>query len=220
MKFKTFLSKFFSIYLWGNILAMIILGAALCLGVKYGLDVYTRHGKSIRVPDLHGMDYARAKPLLEQCGLGIIVGDSGYNKRMAAGCVLMQTPGAGANVKAGRLIYVTVNSHTSPTVAIPDIIDNSSLREAEAKLKAMGFRLLNPQFITGEKDWVYGISGDGRRLMAGEKVSVDMPLALVIGNGQFDTLNVDMDFSDPDAGMGDVDEFEEIDVPVIDDVTE
>lgn len=220
MKLKTFISKFLSLYLWGNILAMVIVGAVLCLGVKYGLDVYTHHGKSIKVPDLYGMDYSKAEPLLEQCGLGIIVSDSGYNKRMPAGCVLVQTPGAGVNVKSGRVIYVTVNSHTSPTLAIPDIIDNSSVREAEAKLRAMGFRLLSPQLITGEKDWVYGISCGGRRLMAGERVSVETPLSLVIGNGQFDTLNVDIDFSDPDADMGDIDEFEEIDAPAGDEVAE
>ena len=106
------------------------------------------------------------------------------------------------------------------TLAIPDIIDNSSVREAEAKLRAMGFRLLSPQLITGEKDWVYGISCGGRRLMAGERVSVETPLSLVIGNGQFDTLNVDIDFSDPDADMGDIDEFEEIDAPAGDEVAE
>ena len=59
---------------------------------------------------------------------------------------------------------MTVNSPSSPTFAIPDIVDNSSVREAEAKLTAMGFRLLPAQQVEGEKDWVYGIICRGRRV--------------------------------------------------------
>lgn len=157
MKAKDFFSKFTSLFLWGNLLAMVLVVIVLGLAVKYGLDAYTRHGEGVKVPKLEGMLYANASSLLEEDGLRIMVSDSGYNKKLAANCILAQSPGPGSFVKEGHVVYVTVNSPSSPTFAIPDVVDNSSFREAEAKLMALGFKLQPPQYVSGEKDWVYGI---------------------------------------------------------------
>ena len=92
MKSKEFFGKFLSKYLWGNLLAMLLTVILLCVGVKFGLDIYTHHGEGVPVPNLTGMDFNRAADLLERNGLGIMVSDSGYNKRMPAECVLAQSP--------------------------------------------------------------------------------------------------------------------------------
>jgi hypothetical protein len=89
-------------------------------------------------------------------------------------------------VKGGRTVYITINSLQSPQLAIPDLIDNSSFREAEARLKAMGFCLLEPRRIEGEKDWVYGIQTGGRNVHAGDMVSIESALTLIIGNGLYE----------------------------------
>ena len=151
MESKEFFGKFKSKYLWGNLLAMAITVVLLCVGVKFGLDIYTHHGEGVPVPNITGMTFNNAANLLDRNGLRIMVSDSGYNKRMPADCILAQSPGEGTSVKMGHTIYVTVNSPSSPTVAIPDIIDNSSVREATAKLTALGFKLLEPKIVTGEK---------------------------------------------------------------------
>lgn len=215
MKLKEFFGKFASAYLWGNILAMVIVVVLLCIGVKYGLESYTRHGEGIPVPDLRNMSYERAKALLEQDGLDIVVSDSGYNKALPAECILVQSPAAGVKVKSGHIIYVTVNSPSSPTFAIPDIIDNSSMREAVAKLTAIGFRMLEPEYVAGEKDWVYGVVSRGRRLNAGDRVSVEDPLRLVVGSGMIDDDSDDIRYTDPeyDTGESDFDDFEEVSEP-------
>ena len=170
MESKEFFGKFKSKYLWGNLLAMALTVVLLCVGVKYGLDIYTHHGEGVPVPNLTGMTFNNAANLLDRNGLRIVVSDSGYNKRLPADCILAQSPGEGTSVKKGHTIYVTVNSPSSPTVTIPDIIDNSSVREATAKLTALGFKLLDPKIVTGEKDWVYGILCRGRRISAGDRV--------------------------------------------------
>lgn len=217
MKTKVFFGKFLSAYLWGNILAMMLVIVALCMGVEYGLDVYTHHGESIPVPDLKNMNYDKAKALLEHNGLQVVVSDSGYNKMLPAGAVLAQNPEGGSKVKQGHTIYITVNSLTSPMFAIPDLADNSSVREAEAKLKAIGFRLLEPQYVTGEKDWVYGIVCQGRRVARGEMVSIETPLKLVVGSGTYDDEDVDIDYSEAElyTGESETDEFEEVTVPPV-----
>ena len=186
---------------WAHLLAMLLVMLLFCIGVKVGLDIYTRHGQEVEVPNIMNMSFDQAKLLLDEYDLNIQEADSGYNKRMPADCILAQMPGATAKVKAGHIIYVTVNSPSSPTVTIPDIIDNSSLREAEAKLAAMGFKLLPPKRIVGEKDWVYGIISRGRRVGTGDRVSTDAPLTLIVGTGGYEAEEDDMDYySDPIGG--------------------
>lgn len=217
MKTSEFVKKLFSRYLWGNLLAMIIVVVLVMVGVKLGLEAYTHHGEGILVPNMINMKCSDARLLLEQNGLIIEVSDSGYNKRLPADCILAQTPGAGTYVKSGHTIYVTVNSPLSPTFPIPDIVDNSSYREAEAKLTAMGFKLLPPKYINGEGDWVYGILCRGRRVSAGDMVSIEQPLTLIVGNGTYADDSEDIDFVEPDfQSEGSIDkeseedEFEEI----------
>lgn len=212
MKAKEFFGKFASGYLWGNLLAMLIVIVLLALGVKYGLDWYTHHGEGVVVPKVEGMDYAKARSLIEDHGLNVMVSDSGYNKAMAANCILIQNPGAGTTVKMGHTVYVTVNSPSSPSFAIPDIVDNSSYREAEAKLMALGFKLTPPQEVAGEKDWVYGVLCRGRRVSAGERISIDYPLTLMIGSGTYDS-DEELDYIEPEYRLmqsGSVDEFDEV----------
>ena len=218
MKTKEFFGKFLSAYLLGNLLAMALVIVLLCLGVKYGLDLYTHHGEGIKVPKVEDMIYANARALCEQNGLRIMVTDSGYNKRLPANCILAQNPGEGTMVKEGHTIYVTVNAPSSPSFPIPDVVDNSSYREAEAKLMAMGFKLLPPKQVMGEKDWVYGIVCRGRRVSTGDMVSIDSPLTLMIGSGMYDMEEEDLDYVEPSYQQfmqsdEDVDEFEEVTEP-------
>lgn len=219
MNAKIFFKKVCSRFLLLNLLAMVVVVVLLCLGVGYGLDFYTHHGEGIEVPELKGMRYDKAYLLLQEKGLNVVVSDSGYNKSMPADCILAQTPGHGQKVKEGHTIYVTVNSPSSPTFAIPDIVDNSSLREAEAKLTAMGFRLSPTQYVTGEKDWVYGILSRGRRVSNGDRVPIDYPLTLMVGSGTYDDSSdvdyVDSNYSNDVMGDGDVDDFEEVTEPPV-----
>ncbi len=211
MDVKVFFGKFVSGYLWGHLLAMTLVIVGLCFGVKYGLAIYTHHGEGIALPNLRGMSYAKAIEMMEEQGIYVVANDTGYNKKMEAGCVLMQTPGAGTKVKEGRTIFVTINSTSSPAVKIPDIIDNSSFREAQAKLTALGFRLLEPKVIDGERDWVYDVQAGGRSLQQGDMVPIETPLTLVIGNGMIgEESEEDMMLDMPDTTDMETDEFEEV----------
>lgn len=214
MKTKEFFGKFCSKFLIWNLIAMALVVILLVVGVNYGLDWYTHHGESIRVPNIEGMRIAKAREMMDECGLEIVVTDSGYNKRLPADCVLTQSPGAGLTVKSGHTIYVTINSSNSPSVAIPDVVDNCSYREAEAKLISLGFKVLPPQYVTGEKDWVYGVSCNGRKVSTGERISIEQPLTLLVGSGQYgadEELNViGGDDAMMQSGNGEVDDFEEV----------
>lgn len=215
MYVKEFFGKLMSRYLWGNLMAMALVVFAICFGVKYGLAVYTHHGEGYKLPDLYGMQYEEAIAQLSQEGIYVVANDTGYNKRMEARSILLQTPGAGTTVKSGRTVYVTINSKSSPAVRIPDLIDNSSYREAQAKLTAIGFHLMEPKIIDGERDWVYGIMAGSRPLQTGDMLSIETPLTLVIGNGMIgEESQEDMMLDVPDQMFQEIDEFEEVTAPI------
>ena len=213
MDIKNILKKVFSSFMVLHLLAMALVVVLLCVGVMIALNVYTHHGEGIVVPELKGMTYDKAYQLLEENGLAIVVSDSGYNKKMPANCILAQTPDHGQRVKQGHVIYVTVNSPSSPTFAIPDIVDNASVREAEARLMAMGFRLTPAQMVEGEKDWVYGILCRGRRVSNGDRIPIDHPLTLMVGKGTYEETE-DVDYDDSSSeDAGETDDFVEVTTP-------
>ena len=91
-------------------------------------------------------------------------------------------------------IYLTINTIEVPLHIVPDVADNSSLRQAEARILASGFKLAEIQYIPGEKDWVYGVKYKGRQLSIGEKVPTGAVLTLMVGDGgalKADSLGVD-----------------------------
>ena len=157
-----FIGKFKSKYLWYNLAAMFVVVIILCTAVRFGLNIYTHHGESIIIPNLKHKSFDEAKEILDHLGIEAVVGDTGYVKALKPDCVLEQSIAPGERVKSGHVIYLVINSSHTPTLSLPDVIDNSSLREAMAKLSAMGFKLGQPKFIPGEKDWVYGITANGR----------------------------------------------------------
>ena len=216
MKTSEFFGKLKSMYFWGNILAMIIVVAGVCWSTTATTDIYTHHGESVAIPNIKQKSFADAEHILADAGLSVVVSDTGYVKSLPPDCILEQSPAAGSHVKTGHVIYVIVNASRSPEISLPDIIDNSSLREAMAKLTAMGFKLTQPQFVPGEKDWVVGVVAGTRQLQAGDKVPVDTPITIQVGNGQLsadDSINfIDnaIDSEDFIEEGGDVDDFHEV----------
>lgn len=181
-----FFKKLTGRYLWGNILAMCLFVVLVVVAAQIGLNYYTHHGESIAVPNLRNIPIENAMDVAEELGLVIVVSDTGYIKTLAPGTVLEQIPAPGTFVKSGRTVYLTINAINTPTVSLPDIIDNSSYREAVAKLRSKGFKIGEPQYIPGEKDWVYGVLFNGRNVASGQRLPIEAKLVIQVGNGQRD----------------------------------
>lgn len=186
MGVKEFIFKFKSGYLWSNLAAMVIVVVLLCVGTMVGINVYTHHGETLTIPDVRRHSLVDAQKVLEDMGFVVVVTDTGYVKALPPGTVLEQRPLGGNVVKSGRIIYLTINADSTPTLTLPDIIDNCSYREAHARLTSMGFKLAAPQYIPGEKDWVYGVTCRGKNLSTGSKVSIEDFLVIQVGSGMLD----------------------------------
>lgn len=161
----------------------------LILGTGLAMNIYTHHGESITVPDVKKHSYEASLKVLEDLGFEVVINDTGYVKNLPPGTILDQLLAPGTKVKSGRTIYLTVNATDSPTLIMPDIIDNCSLREAMARLTALGFKLGQTQFVPGEKDWVYGILVNGKNISAGDRISIESTLIIQAGNGQRDAAD-------------------------------
>ena len=131
MKASEFVRKIMSGYLWANLAAMALVVILLCLGVKFGIDLYTHHGEEIAVPNVRHKVFSDASSVLEDVGLKVMVKDTGYVKTLPPDCILEQTPAPGEKVKSGRIVYVTINSPHTPTLTLPDVIDKVYPEEME-----------------------------------------------------------------------------------------
>ena len=201
MTIKEFFSFKANRFFWINIIAMVVVAVLIVVGTLKGLDIYTRHGEAVIVPDVKGMSVSEAEKMFRNHGLVCSVSDTRYVKDKAAGIVLELKPGAGEKVKEGRTVYLTVNTLDVPLRMIPDVADNSSLRQAQAKLLSAGFKLNQVQLVNGEKDWVYGVKYQGRQLTAGEKIPMGASLTLMVGDGagsmEKDSTDVAVDTETP-----------------------
>lgn len=198
MTIKEFFSFKTNKFFWLNIMAMIVVVIVALFGTLKWIDAYTHHGETVVVPNVEGMTMEEAAKKFQSQGLECVVSDTRYVKDKAAGIVLDLKPGAGEKVKEGRTIYLTVNTLEVPMRVVPDVADNSSLRQAEAKLLSAGFKLDKVQQVSGEKDWVYGVKYDGRQLTTGEKIPMGAALTLMVGDGGGEAS--DEDSTATDAG--------------------
>ena len=188
MTVKEFYQRITGRYLWGNLLAMLLTLVVVIVGVFVFLNFYTHHGETIAVPDLRGQRTEVAMRKLEALGMRGEVVDTGYNPRELADVILDQDLDPGYQVKVNRLIRLTVNAASPRPVTLPDIADNCSLREAKMRLEILGFRLTPIRRIRGDLDWVYAVEARGKEVRKGDKLNVNIPLTLVVGDGAEDEV--------------------------------
>ena len=180
---SAFIKKIFSPLVMLNCLGMILVVVLFFFGTLAFIDFYTLHGEEVEVPRLTGVSEQIAYSKLKALGLKAEVRDTGYVHKAAPFEVLEQSIKPGTKIKPGRTIYLTINSNGSKRIELPDLADNCSRREAEDKLKTLGFKLGATEFIIGDPDWVYEVKVNGKTVKAGTRISVDLPITLVVGKG-------------------------------------
>ena len=180
---SAFIKKIFSPLVMLNCWGMILVVVLFFFGTLAFIDFYTLHGEEVEVPKLTGVSEQIAYSKLKALGLKAEVRDTGYVHKAAPFEVLEQSIKPGTKIKPGRTIYLTINSNGSKRIELPDLADNCSRREAEDKLKTLGFKLGATEFIIGDPDWVYEVKVNGKTVKAGTRISVDLPITLVVGKG-------------------------------------
>ena len=131
---------FFGNWIVRNILWAIVFFAALLVAATIVLGIVTHHGQTIEVPDLTSMSVSEAAHQAGRKNLRVEVADSIFVMRMEKGAVYSQNPKAGARVKRGRRIMLTINAMNAKKVSMPNLV-GYSMRQAKAELNSRGLAL-------------------------------------------------------------------------------
>lgn len=176
-----------------NVLLMLILAVILIAITLFCLNKYTRHNESIEVPDLKGLQVQDAASIIASSSLRYEVVDSVYNQDGVPGAIVEQIPLGKSHVKEGRTIYLTVQAKSEQLVSMPDLED-ASLRQAEALLKALGFSRINIEKVPSQyQDLVFGVAYRGVTVKAGQKIPKNSLLTLRVGDGGVSADSTEID---------------------------
>ena len=102
-----------------TLVGLVVAAVAAFLLVDWGLDSYTRHGQRLEVGDYTRMEVAQAARAIASDDFRTEVIDSVFLIDEPTGIVLRQDPPAGAFVKEGRRIYLTVTKAVPDQVTLP-----------------------------------------------------------------------------------------------------
>lgn len=142
---------------------------------------YTHHNKSIEVPNLLGVEFERAVEQLDDAGLRYEITDSVYNPEKRKNSVAEQEPEPGFKVKPNRIIYLIVNSRSTPKIKMPGLVDRS-FNLAKAVIKSSGL-------VLGKVEYTYNDMANnlvekqlykGREIKAGELIEKGSVVDLVV----------------------------------------
>ena len=164
--------------------AAVIIVVVLIFGSLQFLDIYTRHGAEIAVPDIRKMKAEKAMNEIADNGFEIVIIDTvDFDPKYPPLTISSQDPKPNAAVKEGRKIYVKINAPGYSSVRLPNI-DGRTLRHATAIIESLGLIKgevkYEPDFA---KDVVLRIEQDGRILRAGDKVLKNSKITFILGDG-------------------------------------
>lgn len=140
MEEKNARKGFFGNWIVRNIILAALFFAGLIIVSTILLNIITNHGETIEVPDFTNMsaDEARHEAAKERLRVEVI--DSIFVRKMEKGAVYSQNPKAGARVKTGRRILLTINAKNAKKVSMPNLV-GYSMRQAKAELNSRGLTL-------------------------------------------------------------------------------
>lgn len=147
------------------------------------MNIITRHGTHRTVPDFMGVKIQEAEQMAKKRKLEIIINDSLFVPVYEGGIVLDQLPKGGVEVKAGRKIYVTINSFRQKMVAVP-YVAGRSLRQAKNMLEVAG---LGIEKLIYEEDiatnYVLGEYVGHEQITDQSKVEIEMGSGVILKVG-------------------------------------
>lgn len=197
MKFTIFKMKRNT--LGGVIIHLFLAGGLLTVLCLLYFFVYlprtTNHGETITVPDIEGMQVSQLEDFLIKKNLRFEVNDSSYSADHPPLTVLKQYPQAGAKVKEGRNIFISINRLEPPSVPVPNLVDGSVVN-AEAVLRSNELRRGKIELVPGPFNVVKEMKYNGEVIPPSSRVPKGSVIDLVVMDGG------SKDFEAPDySGM-------------------
>lgn len=168
-----------------NLLIVVAVGFVLLWLVLLFLDFWTMHGATAVVPQVKQKSYAEAESILSANKLGIEISDSIYDRSLPPGTVVESWPKAGAIVKEGRQVYVTITAFSPKQVTISmPLTGNVSSRQAMSYLRGIGITDIRIESVPSDyADLVVGARYGDTPLKVGSVIPVTSTVTLQVGSG-------------------------------------
>lgn len=185
-----------------NIVAIGVVAILLFILLLLFLNIYTRHGQNVVVPQLQGLQEEEAAAILKSKGLDIQVVDSIYKKDAVPGSIIDQSPKPHNKVKEGRDIYVTIYARNPQQISVPGLVDFSA-RQAIALLNSIGFTQIAIEEVPAQySGLVISVEYRGKKLTPDEQIPAGSPLKLVVGSRMAeDSLGMNREYVVSPGGM-------------------
>lgn len=166
-----------------NLAIAILLALAVIFVFFQVLDMITKHGEYIKVPEVKGQNIEQAKKTLEAQGFEVEVQDSVYYDSLPKLSVVKQSPVPNEMVKVHRTVYLTVNRSQAPLIAVPNFV-GQTYRSVQLQLNTLGLRIgdttTRPDFAVGS---VLEQSYNGVVILPGTRIPMGSRISFVLGGG-------------------------------------
>jgi hypothetical protein len=169
-------SQFWRHLVIASLVAFLVLWGSFAL-----LNVYTKHGDEVVVPDFEKIYIRDLDKFVEGHNVRYEIVDSIYNLEKDKGTVVDQDPEPGSKVKPDRVIYLTVNAMLNQKVAMPNLID-LSLRQASSLLETYGLKVGAKRYVEGLPPVMKQLY-KGIPVKAGTLIDKGSSIDLVLGRG-------------------------------------
>lgn len=180
------------------IINLLIILAVAALGIciiYFSIAIFTKHGKSDKVPGVENMSYTQAINILSEHGFRVDIRDSLYKDDVRPGYVIEQFPKANSIVKPGRKIFLYINAVHPKEVVIDDdnhpmddALRSFSFRSGMARLQELGFKNIKVIKVLGDNDCIIKILANGHTVKKMQKVPVNAQIVIQVSDGRLDAL--------------------------------
>jgi len=128
-----------------NLLLIVVLSFVLLWLTIRALNIYTRHGKVVEMPDFSGLTTTEVERMYGKDYHFILI-DSIYSKTQEPGSIVQQDPLPGSKVKHGRNVYYIIVAKTPERTTMPNL-NNLSLRQALVLLESSGLEVKELHYV-------------------------------------------------------------------------
>ncbi len=157
----------------------VTIGAAVALVVLFDkaiMPLVVKGGEVVRVPNVIGKTFEEAEKILAEKNLTAMKGYERYDTKRPMGSVLYQNPTPNSEVKAGRHVYLSINTSKKPNAPMPDL-KGRTLGDAKLTLERLGLELQEIEYAVVYKREEEGLVVAqsvpvGAVLKAGTKVTI------------------------------------------------
>jgi beta-lactam-binding protein with PASTA domain len=180
MNLKEFLlSKMFH----KNLAIAMVIAVGLVILLLIWLNIFTRHGQAIQVPDFYGKTIEETALLAQKHKLRYQIIDSVYTTLVSRGCIAEQNPKPGFKVKKKRRVVLTVNAFNPEMVAVPNLI-GLPRRQALKVIESSGFEPGELRYKPDlSEDYVLNQLHNGKEVAAGDSLQKGSVIDLTLGKG-------------------------------------